>query len=316
MNLSLKMQEELGITGEQFTRLVARAPYAYKIYEIDKRSGGTRTIAQPARETKFVQSWLIEHVFGALPIHECATAYGKGASILKNVDAHKENSFLAKFDFRNFFPSIKYDDLLLHFSIHLSNIASVEDVKMMARIACMRSKASGQLQLSIGAPSSPIISNSVMFEFDCRVAAWCAEQRIVYTRYADDLAFSTNVKGATVKIEPIIRKVLREIPYPLLQLNNKKTIHVSKKYQRRITGLVINNADEVSLGRERKREIGALVHKSTLGLLNDDDVFRLQGLLGFAKDVEPQFVIRLRAKYTCEVIDAILQLRKPSKAKS
>jgi hypothetical protein len=312
IDISLKIQEALGITGEQLARLVARAPYAYKIYDIPKRSGGVRTIAQPARETKFIQTWLIENIFKVLPVHESATAYAKGSSILKNVKAHKENRFIAKFDFSNFFPSIKYEDLIEHFSAHLSHVASNEDIKIMARIACIRSKTNGRLQLSIGAPSSPLLSNSILYEFDNNISTWCATHNIVYTRYADDLTFSTDVVGATAKIEPIIRHLLREIDYPSLQLNDRKTIQISKKFQRRITGLVINNDGEVSLGRERKREISSLVHKFTLKALTVDEISRLQGLLGFAKDVEPQFIIRLRSKYTSDVIDIILKLRKQS----
>ncbi|MFM0610187.1 retron St85 family RNA-directed DNA polymerase [Paraburkholderia sediminicola] len=313
MDLAQKIQEALGVTDEQLTRLVARAPYAYKVYEIAKRSGGSRTIAQPARETKFIQTWLIEHVFNVLPVHESATAYAKGSSILKNAEAHKSNRFIAKFDFANFFPSIKYEDLITHFERHLSNIVSEQEMRTIARIACMRSKANDRLQLSIGAPSSPILSNSIMFEFDSRIAAWCAGQNIVYTRYADDLAFSTEVVGATAKIEAVIREILRGISYPSLRINNRKTIQISKKFQRRITGLVINNGGELSLGRDKKREISSLVHRFRHNLLSGDEIFRLQGLLGFAKDVEPQFVIRLRSKYTSEVVDVILKLRKPPK---
>ncbi|AOR66094.1 hypothetical protein BBJ41_00210 [Burkholderia stabilis] len=316
IDLSQRLQESLGVSSDQLARLVARAPYAYKVYEIKKRSGGMRTIAQPARETKFIQIWLIENIFKELPVHESATAYGKGSSILKNAVAHKDNRFIAKFDFRNFFPSIKYEDLVEHFTRHLSGVVSDADVKMMARIACMRSKTNGRMQLSIGAPSSPILSNSIMFEFDSQISAWCVEQGIVYTRYADDLAFSTDVIGATAKIEPIIRQALRGINYPALQINNKKTVQISKKFQRRVTGLVINNEGDISLGRDRKREISSLVHKFTLGGLADDDIFRLQGLLGFAKDVEPQFIVRLSAKYTAEIINVILKLRKPPKLKS
>jgi RNA-directed DNA polymerase len=314
--LVLKLQEELGVTGEQFVRLVARAPYAYKTYEIAKRSGGTRTIAQPARETKFIQSWLIEHVFSTLPINEHATAYSEGSSISKNADAHRQNSFIAKFDFSNFFPSITYDNLVVHFSRHLSKIASLDDIKIIARIACIKSKTTDRLHLSIGAPSSPILSNSIMFEFDSVVATWCASNEIIYTRYADDLAFSTNTAGSTAKIEAFIRQTLKNIEYPLLRINSKKTVQISKKFQRRITGLVINNDGEISLGRDRKREISSLVHKFKLGILSPEEAFRLQGLLGFAKGVEPQFLVRLRSKYTADVVDSILKLRKPIKAKT
>jgi RNA-directed DNA polymerase len=309
-SLRKEMQETLGISEEQLTRLILRSPHTYKVYEIPKRTGGVRTIAQPARETKFIQYWLIKTIFPRLPVHECATAYAAGSSILKNATAHKDNSYLAKFDFRNFFTSIKFDDLVQHFSMHLKNCLSMDDIRLVARVSCIKSKTNSELCLSIGAPSSPILSNSIMFEFDSAVISWCKERNIIYTRYADDLTFSTMEKGSTLHIEPFIRDVVRDLAYPTLRFNNQKTTHLSRKHQRRITGLIIDNQGKVSLGRDRKREISALIHRFSLGLLAKDEIYKLQGLLGFAKDVEPLFVSRMRGKYRSELIEEILKIRK------
>jgi hypothetical protein len=184
-----------------------------------------------------------------------------------------------------------------------------KSIKDIARISCIKHKDSSEKCLSIGAPSSPVLSNTIMFEFDCKIFAWCAEQSITYTRYADDLTFSTNTKGISSNIEPVIRKIVKELEYPHLELNNKKTTHLSRKYQRRITGLIINNDGNISLGRERKREISTLIHRFSLHLLLETEIYKLQGLLGFAKDVEPLFLVRMRAKYHSELIDEILQKR-------
>lgn len=105
-HLRLDLQSSLGISDYLLNRLIQRAPHSYKVYTIAKRSGGLRTIAQPAKETKFIQRWLIENVFSQLPVHECASAYKVGASIKKNADAHKSNSYVIKLDFKDFFPSI------------------------------------------------------------------------------------------------------------------------------------------------------------------------------------------------------------------
>jgi RNA-directed DNA polymerase len=304
------MQESLGISEAQLHRLILRAPHSYKVYTIPKRSGGERTIAQPAKEIKFIQQWLIENIFQKLPIHECASAYKVGASIKKNADAHKSNSYVAKFDFKNFFTSIKSEDLVKHISKYLGNDWGTEDIQDIARISCIRFKGRKNLCLSIGAPSSPILSNTIMYNFDSEIFAWCVENGITYTRYADDLTFSTSKKEISSNIELIIRSVIRRLDYPKLYLNNKKTTHVSKKHQRRITGIIINNEGNISLGRNRKREISALIHKFSLGILPEPEIFRLQGLLGFAKDVEPLFVARMRGKYKSSLIEKILLTRK------
>jgi hypothetical protein len=104
MNSSLRkqLQESLGIKESQLNRLIQRAPYTYKVYSIPKRSGGVRVIAQPAKETKFIQHWLIKNIFEKLPIHQCAMAYKEGSSIKKNATVHKNNSYITKFDFKGF----------------------------------------------------------------------------------------------------------------------------------------------------------------------------------------------------------------------
>ncbi|MEE7626182.1 retron St85 family RNA-directed DNA polymerase [Methylobacter sp. Wu8] len=312
MNGSLRkrLQESLGISESQLNRLIKRAPYTYKVYSIPKRSGGVRVIAQPAKETKFIQHWLIKNIFQKLPIHECSMAYKEGSSIKKNATAHQNNSYITKFDFENFFTSIRADDLVMHISKHLEGSFCTEDIKDIARIACIKHKVGDGLCLSIGAPSSPVLSNTIMFEFDREVSAWCLKHCITYTRYADDLTFSTNTKGISSKIEPAIREIVQKLEYPRLEFNAKKTTHLSRKHQRRITGLIINNDGNISLGRDRKREISTLIHKCSLRLLSETEIYNLQGLLGFAKDIEPLFLNRMRTKYSSELIDEILQKRK------
>lgn len=309
-NLRKELQEYLVITKDQLNCIFLRSPHTYKVYNIPKKIGGFRIIAQPAKETKIIQHWIIKNIFNCLPIHDSAMAYKEGASIKINAAAHKDNSYIVKFDFKSFFTSIKSDDLITHFSKHLEGILSPDDIKDVARISCIKMKGIDKLCLSIGAPSSPLLSNTIMFDFDCEVSAWCAVNGVTYTRYADDITFSTKSEGVSARIEPAIRDIARNLEYPRLKFNTKKTIHLSKKYQRRITGLIINNEGNISLGRERKREISALIHRFSLHLLQDNEIYHLQGLLGFAKDVEPSFLMKMKTKYSSELIKELLKKRK------
>lgn len=304
--------EATGLSEAQILRLIVRSPHTYKVYTIPKKSGGVRTIAQPAKETKFLQRWLMANVFTALPLHESATAYKTNTSIKKNAAAHKDNAYISKYDFENFFPSIKELDLVQHFTRHLSAQLSESDIKKVARLCCIANKGSAERKLSIGAPSSPLLSNSVMYEFDSRIDSWCRANGFVYTRYADDLTFSTNAKGRSSEVEVEIGNVIASLAYPRIRLNKKKTVHLSKKYQRRITGLIINNDDQLSIGRDRKRTISALIHRHSLNMLTTVETYHLQGLLGFAKDIEPTFVMSMRRKYGSKIVDAIFQIRKSS----
>lgn len=306
-----RLVEALGVPDHHLNRLILRAPHTYKIYTIPKKNKGRRTIAQPAKETKYIQHWLMSNIFNALPLHDCATAYRKNASIKHNAELHASNAYLSKFDFKDFFTSIKDVHLACHLSKYLGGDLSEDEINDIVRLSCIKMPGKDYMCLSIGAPSSPMLSNTIMFQFDTKISDWCASHGVSYTRYADDLAFSTNENGVlTTGIEAVIRGVARDLDCLALRLNNRKTAHLSKKHQRRITGLIINNDGNVSLGRSRKRKISSMVHKYDVKALSGDQVYYLQGLLGFAKYVEPQFIERLNRKYGSDVISRILSLRK------
>lgn len=303
------MSEILSLSEHDVARLIVRAPYAYKRYFIPKKSGGMRPIAQPAKETKVIQGILVDNLFAQLPVHECAAAYKQGSSIKDNAERHKQNSYIAKFDFSNFFGSITELDLIKHLSYVLCGKLTAQSIKDIARVSCVRERSTARLALSIGAPSSPILSNSIMYYFDLAVEAWCEDRNIVYSRYADDLTFSTNDKGAMFDVEAFILEVLENIPYPRLQINPEKTVYASKKRQRRITGLIITNDNNVSLGRDKKRLISSMIHHYVQNKLDEKSILHLQGLMGFAQDIEPLFVAKMRGKYTGKIISDLLRQR-------
>ena len=298
-----RLNTATGLHPSILKRLFDRSPYTYKIYRIPKRTGGFRTIAQPARETKLVQNWLLANVYSRLPIHSCATAYCIGASIKKNASIHKESNYLVKLDFRNFFPSIKRVDLIHLFSAHLLEDYGHSDIGQMATISSFQPKDLSPLCLSVGAPSSPLLANAIMYEFDNLTEVWCRDNGINYSRYADDLAFSTDAKGMSKKIEEFVKESLLKISYPRLELNADKTTFLSKKHRRRVTGLILDNDGNVSLGRSRKREISSLVNSFSYKSLSEEECSRLQGLLAFAKDVEPLFVLSMNKKYGNDVLE-------------
>lgn len=308
--LSLRhwLSVDLAMPLVQVDRLIQRAPYTYKKYRIRKNSGGYREIAQPSRETKLVQRWLLSNVFVDLPVHGAATAYRNGIGIKDNAFRHSDNDYLSKFDFQSFFPSIKSSDLALHFEQYIPSL-SAQDCQDAARLCSVIHRGTKSLRLSIGAPSSPLLSNSVMFQFDGVLSNWSNSNNIVYSRYADDLTLSTSISGMSSQIEEGVRSAMRNLEYPSLRLNSRKTVTLSKKNQRRVTGLVINNEGNVSLGRHKKRAISSMVHSYSLGKLAEDRIGELQGHLGFAKGVEPLYLSRLRGKYGSALISEILSYR-------
>lgn len=291
------------LSPTDLSRLVLTAPQRYKIYRIAKRKTGEwRIIAQPSREVKILQYWVLSNYLKNLPIHACASAYKSGSSIRANAEKHANSQFLLKMDFKDFFPSIIPEDLFYYMKRFF--ILGDDEKLFLSNVLFWQN--AGRLRLSIGAPSSPMISNIVMYEFDEIMSHHCSIHGVNYTRYADDLAFSTNTPGILSAIESLVEKTTKQILHPRLSINSDKTVHASRKGRRKVTGIILNNNGDVSLGRERKRTISAMVHSFALGKVSQDQAVRLSGLLAFCMDVEPAFVARLSKKYGFEIIGRIL----------
>ena len=140
---------------------------------------------------------------------------------------HKDNKYFLKLDLQDFFPSIKYSDLLpkitkWHNSENpdwpLDNSA-----KELIRLSCFFHNDS----LAVGYPSSSTISNVVMFEFDTALSKLISDEKkfgdVVYTRYADDLIFSTNMKNVSKSLLTVVSELISTTPSPKISLNISKT---------------------------------------------------------------------------------------------
>jgi RNA-directed DNA polymerase len=293
-----------GLSESDIRKIISNAPIRYKTYPIPKRRGGYRKISQPAREVKALQRALVAGILEHLPIHPSATAYRPNLSIKDNAIAHAGDGPILKFDFEEFFPSIRARDWEAYCRVN-SLFQDPEDIYLTTQIFFYRNKKSKILRLAIGAPSSPCLSNVLMNSFDSRISEMVASDHVTYTRYADDLTFSARRTGYLNGVEKVLRKVLSEIKSPHLKINNSKTVLVTKKYRRVVTGLILANDGSVSLGHDRKKIIRAAVHHAMCGKLDKAQCAHLAGLLAFVQDVEPEFLNRLTAKYGYAVIAAI-----------
>jgi len=294
----------LGLTLVELYAIVVTAPKRYKSYEIPKRSGGFRTISQPSRELKSIQYFLINDVLSKLPVHPSAMAYREGSSIAKNALRHVSSRVILKLDFENFFGSIRVADWRRYALGRLPHWSEM-DFGFSAQVMFWGCGGRSPICLSIGAPVSPILSNAIRDDFDVQMSRFAAEADLVYTRYADDLTISSNDFLDANAIIKQVQAALARSDAPRLSLNEAKTYLASKARSRRVTGLVLSNEGAVSLGRDRKRLISAMVHRAGLGQLSAKELMTLHGLLAFAHDVEPDFVVRLERKYGGEAIAAL-----------
>jgi hypothetical protein len=298
------LTEATGLAGYDLARVIATAPRRYKEFKIEKRQGGYRAMAQPAREVKALQRAIVSEYLLGLPVHPAATAYEAGTSIRENAARHALNGPILKLDLKEFFPSIRDVDWLRY--CREMNIFDTEEERIASsRILFHRRKGSSILRLAIGAPTSPKISNLLMYRFDREVAATVAGDFVTYTRYADDLTFSAKRTGYLNHVEANVRSILRSLEYPKLFLNDEKKVLATKKYHRQVTGLVLTNDGRVSLGRDRKRNLRAALHRFSLGKMTTKEAKRLHGLLAFARDVEPVFYARMEAYYGKDTLEAL-----------
>ncbi|MCE7914877.1 MAG: RNA-directed DNA polymerase [Nitrosomonas sp. PRO4] len=284
--------------------LIATAPRRYKDHYIEKRNGrGKRLISQPTAELKFVQRLLIKHELTHLQLHEASVAYRSGSSIMDHASPHASARYLLKLDFKDFFPSLKASTLQYRFT--KDSDYSENEKWILCQLLCRGSLITGDLQLSIGAPSSPYISNYLMWEFDTKLTEFCKKYSAEYTRYADDLAISTSQPHALDKIESEVRRLLMELSYLKLTLNEDKKVNVSKKNRRTLVSLRLANDGNVSVGRQRKRQLRAAMNALIHGRLSTAEISRFRGMMAFVYSIDPNFVDQLCSKNGFATISAI-----------
>ncbi len=176
-----------------------------------------------------------------IPISPYAKAYVKGKKLKENARFHKKRKVVITYDVQNFFHSIKKEVveklfLELGYSELLANLLS--------KLLTLRGG------LPQGAPTSPYLSNIIMSGFDKAIGEYCKKNNLFYTRYADDLSFSSNID---IEEDHLYDFVNTEMSKLKLTLNKQKT-HVMKSSQRQIvTGIIVN--EKIQVPREFKKEI-------------------------------------------------------------
>jgi RNA-directed DNA polymerase len=212
-------------------------------------------------------------------------------------------------DFEKFFPSITDTDLRKYIKQH-SNLFpgwTTADVDAFCGLVCRHSK------LTIGAPTSPALSNALCYDLDVNLYNLCEKNEVVYTRYADDLFFSTKRPDVLSQIEKNVIRIVAKLKVPAkLSVNKHKTRHSSKRGCRRVTGIVLGSDGVPHIGRGLKRKIRTLIH--SYDSLNEKERTALAGLIAYAVGFEPYFLNRLIDKYglspvnrAVRVSDAITQ---------
>jgi len=313
-----------GVAFDYLRRVVARTEAEpYRVFHIRKRGGGQRQICVPARPLSRVQRWLHTHILSRVPAHPCAFAYAPGTSVTACVRMHCLARWLVKIDVTGFFESITETQVYRVFhglgyhpliSLEFSRICTRLDAAPPTRSRAIRRypgipdyACDQQGHLAQGAPSSPLLSNLAVSELDHQLAGLAADHGLVYTRYSDDLAFSTadDAFGRNAA-QHLIHQVYQRLRAYGLQPNRAKTTVSPPGSRKVVLGLLVDTVVP-RIPQERRREIRQHVHFiSTLGPVEHAKArgFRstlglrlwIEGTLNWANTVEPSFVADMRQR--------------------
>lgn len=262
----------LGINNEYLHGMSNAPEFFYRSFYIKKRSGKLRRIDEPLPDLKKVQAWILSEILYKIPCSKFAKAYIPSTSIKDNVRFHKKQKLVITADIQNFFPNIKSGYILAVFlGIGYSLPVSV----LLTRLCCLRES------LPQGAPTSAYLSNLIMRPFDSNISKYCTENKIRYTRYADDLTFSGDMN-----ISELLYVVDRELKYFGLRRNTKKLKVMRSGTRQIVTGIVVNEVQQLS--REYRLKIRQEVHYIQKFGLNDH--------LAHSKEARANYLIHLVGK--------------------
>ena len=234
------LEQDLGISAKTLYAVSNNIIKHYHKAKLPKKSGGYRNLSVPDDILKAIQRQISEMLLIHMPVSRYAKAYRFGNSTLRNAKHHVGKQVVLKLDILHFFDSIRYStvkDKVFPEGIY------AEPLRILLTMLCYHKDALPQ-----GAPSSPAITNIILYEFDELVGHWCRERNIAYTRYCDDMTFSGDFDPAEV-----VRFVRLESRKMGFLLNEQKTRIQRPGQQQTVTGIVVN--EKLSIPADYRRKL-------------------------------------------------------------
>lgn len=273
----------------------------YQHFSIAKGPNKVRMISAPDVRLKFLQRKLADKLTELYRPRNPVHGFVAERSVKTNALAHLHRRFVINIDLKDFFPTIsqtRVEGMLSSLGI------DARVAKVVAWICCNKG------HLPQGAPSSPVLSNMICFRLDKRLMSIAKEARCIYTRYADDITFSSYQPPTTLfevtlppagrfsvdLFTPKLRDVFQQNGFAL----NPDKVHYADRYSRRIvTGLKIN--EFLNVDRRYVRNIRAALYSiEKLGIKDAEKKFHenhgggsslaahLQGKISFLTHIKGQ----------------------------
>lgn len=287
----------------------------YIHFTIPKKSGGTRQISSPKTQLRQAQSWVLANILQPIPVHAAAVAFRPGLNIADNARRHAGRAVVVRLDLKDFFPSITFKRVKNAFS----GLGFNEGVASIFALLCTEAprvalRLDGQLHhvalserfLPQGACTSPALTNILCRHLDARMTGAAQKLGFTYSRYADDLVFSSADDGANIVGLQNLAKLI--IEQENLQINADKTAIMRPHCRQSVTGLVVNqaaDANEVRVSRRDLRRFRAFLHRyETLGRqplsdqIGQDALSYAQGYLSFIHMANASQAAKIRAAHS------------------
>jgi len=254
---------------------------SYKSFEIPKKAGGTRVIDSPNKQLKRIQTQLGKKVYD---IHKnyidqkriasnISHGFETGKSIITNARIHKNKKYLLNIDIANFFSSINFGRVQGYFNKSQEFMFSKEVSTIISQLVCYEKK------LPQGAPTSPIISNLIFNIVDLRILSLAKKYKLSYTRYADDMSFSTNNKAFRTDHIEFIQELKVLLKNSGFDINESKTRLEYYSSRQEVTGLTVNK--KINARRKFIKQTRAMVDQ-----LFKTDSFKIDGVIGTEEQLE------------------------------
>jgi RNA-directed DNA polymerase len=321
------LAEQAGVEYRILREVAARSRDAYRVFHVAKRRGGKRTICVPELPLLRAQRWIARNILANASCHPASVAYAPRCSPLAAARVHVGCSWLVKLDVKSFFESVSERQVFHVFaSLGYEPLISFELARLCTRVypsakgryvsrrwrsgvdrkkQVIESYASPFIgHLPQGAPTSPMAANLAMRTFDGRVSEIASALGLVFTRYADDLIFSTSSPVFTRdRVGVLLQRVFLAMRSHGLTPQKTKSVIAPPGARKIVLGLLVDT-DRPRLQPRFKRMLEQHVYgvshfgpakhaqhrgfKSLLGLRR-----HLFGLLAYAGEVEPDFASSL-----------------------
>jgi len=305
--------------------VVSRKIDPYRVFRLRKRNNKYRIILIPEPSLLRTQRWIHENILLHCNVHPCSKAYTPGNSPYKNAETHCGAKWLVKIDIQRFFESISERQVYHLFKgMGYRNLLSFELTRITTRLGPRSSKYEERRwksrnaykieqyecnrvgHLPQGAPTSPMLANLVCKNLDHRLAELAEGMKCVYTRYSDDIVFSSNDLNRK-KAAELIQKSSKILAHYGFRRNLQKTCVVPPGARRIVTGLLVDR-DMPKLTRDFKDNLKCHLHyaneysvaehcqrrgfHSLLGFRN-----HLEGLISYAKSVDADFGAKCQKQF-------------------